>query len=101
MTTTPTGRDIAIALLALGDTADRVAATLTAGGWHGERKECTRCPVAVFLSSRFPNCSIMVGDIEARVATADGHYAQADLPDPVADFILDFDRGRYRELVEA
>ncbi len=99
------------ALVGLGDYTDEVAATLTAGGYRGLRDECSACPVAVFLHSRYGDVHVEVSQLMVTVERdiwIDEGYGMGymahqtiavETPDPVADFIGDFDaRHRYSHL---
>jgi hypothetical protein len=102
------------ALAALGDTADAVAGTLTAGGWRGLRDECTACPVAVYLKSLYGDVHVEVSQVQVSIEQdmwIDQGYEMGytahltvvvETPDPVADFVSDFDSlHRYSHLEAA
>lgn len=92
---TPEG--VAAALAALGGTAAAVAARLVEGGHLGIPDECARCPVARYLRHLFPVGYFSVSEGGVVVTTADGWFV-VGMPVPVADFIVRFDSGEYREL---
>lgn len=93
MTGYPSGRDIREALYALGDTADVVAKTLHDGGWTGAGCDAHHCPIATYLSDMFPGLSATVGRSALCVypTGSQGQGVTVSLPDPVRDFVADFD----------
>ena len=93
MTGYPSGRDIREALYALGDTADVVAKTLHDGGWTGAGCDAHHCPIATFIRGTFPGCAATVGRSAVCVYPTNsyGQGVTVALPDPVRDFIYEFD----------
>jgi hypothetical protein len=102
------------ALAALGGTADEVAATLTARNCRGLRDECSACPGAVYLKSLFGDVHVEISQsiatVERDIWIDEGHgmgymahqTIAVETPDPVADFIGDFDsKHRYSHLEAA
>lgn len=99
----PTREEVFAELVNLGGTAPQVAATLDAGGFYGDRGCCYSCPLVNYLWSKFPGCTrIEVGAIHALIWVGGDHREQAtfmvDLPDPVLDFRIGFDEGRFDAL---
>jgi hypothetical protein len=91
---------------ALGPTATDVARNLQAAGIKGERAACYACPITVYLLNSDLGCTAVdTGDVEIALwfgddqATADVVYV--DTPDPVAQFIQQFDNGAYNQLAVA
>lgn len=97
-----TGRDLRAetraALAALGDTAEQVAATLTAAGCTGQRHEAYECPVYRWLQSRGLPVESVVSNA---VYLKDAPYKEIRLPGAVRCFVSRFDRGEFPGLVEA
>jgi hypothetical protein len=91
-------------LMALGSTADEVAAKLVSLGIKGDRNECRTCPIAQYLvSNGLEAYSEMKGE-GARThgllfgVEASGYWwplATHPQLTGVSNFILDFDRGQY------
>ncbi len=108
----PTPQDVAAALAELGDTADAVAASLERLGVVGDKAEPDSCPLARYLSRRFPEAGGDVGVnlISARVGTAGvckpgivvGETVGYEplLTTIVINFVERFDDGLYPELVD-
>lgn len=89
-------------LAGLGDSGFRVAEALEARGVTGFREDCNSCPVANLLKSEVPALVDAAqedfGVNDEYVRLPDG--GRVDLPDAVAEFVHDFDNGRYLELVD-
>jgi hypothetical protein len=86
----PTNESVLTALTSLGDTAAKVAENLLDLGHRGSPGVTFRCPVAVFLSARFPGSAVSVS---AGWVLVIGAGVDAPMPAPVAEFVNDFDRG--------
>lgn len=89
---------VAAALARLGDTADAVAATLTAAGITGRQCNNKICPVARYLRSE---CLILDSDrvvVESSFVALDD--ANLNIPRAVSDFIGLFDGGYFPGLIE-
>jgi hypothetical protein len=101
----PSIHDRAVELLdALGPTATDVARNLQAAGIKGKRDACARCPVAVYLlkSDLSPrDVSVYAGEIALYYGDNYEDVLYVDTPDPVAQFIQQFDRGAYNQLAVA
>lgn len=89
-------------LEALGATEGAVAQTLVDGGYTGVRHDCSRCPIAVYLTASGINWPIQVSEmgvlIEVTNAAGDQYSVLVRLPRPVLDFLTSFDAGVYAEL---
>ncbi len=110
-----TAEGLTALLVGLGASGDAVAATLTAGGWRGLRDQCADCPVAVRIKAAYGRhvhveVSQVQVSVERDVWIDEGHgmgytahqTVVVETPDPVADFIGDFDsRHRYSHLEAA
>jgi hypothetical protein len=81
------------ALAALGDTPDAVAETLRAGGWRGQRASCESCPLARYLAGSFG------GEWMSASTETLAPFGWVRHPQPVAEFVVRFDRGHYPDLV--
>lgn len=95
----------------LGDTADDVAATLRDAAIKGRRSNAVQCPVARYLARRVAEHASSTqarvnvhDDATVLVATSSAHsedlIVSVALPDPVLDFIRDFDEGAYPDLID-
>lgn len=92
-------------LLALGDTADKVAKTLASLGIKGNRQECNSCPIAIYLARN----ESKLFDVEVTtycIASCGQQYYLNNVPNDILDrlkgvtnFINKFDDGTYPELV--
>lgn len=84
-------------LVALGTTAEEVAAALLDKACFGRRGDENFCPVATYLQWG----GLPYATIDGEVAMVD-HLTGAtiDLPGPIHDFVLAFDGGRFDELLE-
>jgi hypothetical protein len=81
------------ALAALGGTSRQIAFTLLHKGIRGERESMTCCPIANYLQHcGFSNVAVGLTDVDVMSNT---EY----LPMPVRDFIFDFDRFGYPDLI--
>lgn len=110
-----TDEGLTAALSALGGTGDAVAETLAAGNWRGLRDECSACPVAVYLKAKFGrDTHVEVTQIQVSIERdmwIDEGYGMGymahqtvvvETPDPVTDFVTDFDsKHRYSHLEAA
>lgn len=101
-------RDIAAVLHQLGPTAAHVAAALTAAGTRGEPGDAIRCPVGAYLLGAYRSVSdVLVGPDAATHQDWPGGLTDgvtvviADLPEPVAAFLTEFDAGRWPALIAA
>lgn len=91
------------ALQWLGATPAGVADRLFAGGYRG-RPGCEgQCPVALWLADCWPDVTVAVDKSGVEVLDVRGLLvADAALPDPVREFIAEYDRpgsGRFAHLV--
>lgn len=95
---TITATDVTDFLSSLGTRGDEVAATLKGYKITGIRMESTSCPLANVLNSRFG----MISGVGPYTIILYSPYEQEDLivqtPHYVAEFIRDFDKGKYPEL---
>lgn len=89
---------LAEALAALPDTADGIAAHLTAKGIRGVPADSYCCPVANYLTGA-GFWAASVGDIRIEVVDDDSGSEEAVTPKPVADFLRRFDSREWPELV--
>lgn len=90
------------ALVALGDTAEKVAHTLMNGGWRGRPHESGTCPIALYLMTVLPGVlGVIVGSDRATIHPIDEADADAEvhLTAAVAGFVLAFDIGAFPELI--
>jgi hypothetical protein len=92
---------------ALGPTVTDVARNLQAAGIKGERAACYACPITVYLLNSDLGCTAVdTGDVEialwfAEYPVAADDVVYVDTPDPVAQFINQFDNGAYNQLAVA
>lgn len=89
-------------LAGLGDSGFRVAEALEARGVTGFREDCTSCPVANLIKSEVP---LLVEASQDDFGVTDEYVrlpggGRVDLPEAVAEFVSDFDAGRYIELID-
>ena len=86
----------------LGTSGWKVAETLQARGVTGWREDCTSCPVANLIKAEVPETVDLTqedfGVTDEYVRLPGGE--RVDLPEPVAEFVRDFDGGRYLDLVD-
>ncbi len=100
MTTKVTPRKIKKALRKLGDTPEKIAASLQERGIKGYRGDAKRCPIANYLRSEFGGdyfCGYVgVGRKSATVGAASTN----NIPSAVSDFIRAYDGSSttFREL---
>ncbi len=103
--TTDTTRAAATRLLeALGNTATQVAATLHAAGIRGERCNEGACPIAAYLLRSdlgLFNVAVDGDTATLRFGHRGAYTCYVAVPDPVQDFIEQFDEGDYSELLPA
>jgi hypothetical protein len=88
-------------LQALGDTPDRVAAALAAGGHHGIVGLSHQCPVADYLRrSDLAVTDVAVGCAEIALFFDEQreNAEYVDVPVPVIAFVARFDNGEYEHL---
>lgn len=85
---------ISEALNALGDTTEKVIATLKAKGIRGKMMSICDCPIARYLRDECGDPAITVGAYGAGTSKMD----DVELPAPVRTFILQFDRGEHASL---
>lgn len=91
-------------LVALGDTADTVAATLDRFGCRGKRGACGGCPIAVYLMRSdlgVTDVQVFNALVTLQYRTTEGAvgYTVIDLPAPARAFAGRFDLGEYGGLV--
>ncbi len=101
------------ALVDLGSTSDAVADTLLLHGVTGLRYNGGDCPITRWIRRQLPDvahlfvCVAPYGtdnlwiDDQYIIGQVHGVAVAITLPNAVADFITDFDRGVYPRLVEA
>lgn len=82
------------ALVALGPSMDRVAASLYTAGHRGARCKSGGCPVASYLAKLFPHRLVAVDTLHTTV----GPVVMLRNPTAVAGFVASFDMGRFPEL---
>jgi hypothetical protein len=105
MTVTLTARDTAghvkVAVAALGDTPDAIAAALSAAGATGRRESSSHCPVAAYLLADCvpPGTSVSVGTLLITLTPPVGRPAFVRTPGPVHAFLTAFDSGAYPHLI--
>jgi hypothetical protein len=104
------------ALTALGTTPNAVATNLSAMGFRGCRDQESNCPVANYLLasvSDMASVSVFVEELPDGYSSSAGGHAECfdltpdrqqplfviELPRPVVDFVLTFDRGDYPDLI--
>lgn len=93
-----TGERVERALILLGETSAEVARTLREEGITGPPGKARLCPVAQYLCREF-NAHYVCVFLNAYVqqsATSDD--VECRTPEPVYEFIKDFDHGAYPEL---
>jgi hypothetical protein len=96
------------ALLAeLGTSPQEVADKLMSLGIWGHKGSVPSCPIARYLQRRRPGPQYLVETGKVAVVVdikTDGdpfpvnYWVDVDMPDPVFDFIVNFDAGEYEEL---
>jgi hypothetical protein len=95
-------RTIGNLLTALGATTADVAATLHRAGYTGEPCVSNICPVAKYVQ-HYGFRDVLVGtcDVDVLVGTDEAtyHHLIVALPEPVQQFVRDFDRGRHPQLM--
>ncbi|MEV6601354.1 hypothetical protein AB0M36_31545 [Actinoplanes sp. NPDC051346] len=90
------------ALVALGETADAVAAALTAAGFAGFPITADRCPIGNYVRAsdvRITGVSVGLDAVRVWTATTHGIPAPVALPDAVRTFLGRFDARRYPDLI--
>ena len=95
-----TSETIVAALSELGNTPEDIRASLCSQGIVGDNSPGT-CPIAAYLSNKFPNAYPAVTDIEIDVDIfQDDRYVTLHIqtPGPVEQFVDNFDNGKYPEL---
>lgn len=90
------------ALDQLGTTSAAVAVKLTDLGIRGTPGECATCPIARYLLRTLSDVRTVIADwVDIEVLFADDTAVNISTPDPVKEFILEFDQGRFGHLVGA
>jgi hypothetical protein len=82
-------------LAGLGNTPDEIADKLWTEGITGLRRSASYCPVAQYLRREYPSVSVSSTNIGV---LSDGHGVVIGAPDPIVDFIYNFDTGSYLAL---
>lgn len=93
--------DLVKSLLAdLGTTSDEIAANLKRLRCTGHRKDCTRCPIAVYLEKHGiylrDTRGVAGGEVEF-ISNSD--YRVVPLSKPIREFIDQFDEGEHPDLL--
>jgi hypothetical protein len=97
-------RNVAVLLEQLGGTSEAVATALQQAGVQGDPFLVSRCPLARYLHA-VVGIEPRVGKIKVGLykAVINGprwwQPTTVDLPAPVRGFVVDFDRGRFPELL--
>jgi hypothetical protein len=97
-------RNVSVLLDQLGDTSAAVAASLHQAGVQGDPFLVSRCPLARYLHAVI-GVEPRVGKIKVGLykAVINGprwwQPMTVDLPAPVRGFVVEFDRGRYPDLL--
>jgi hypothetical protein len=97
-------RNVAVLLEQLGGTSDAVATSLQRAGVQGDPFLVSRCPLARYLHA-VVGIEPRVGKIKVGLykAVINGprwwQPMTVDLPAPVRGFVVDFDRGRFPDLL--
>lgn len=99
---------LADALEALGDTPRAFALRLADLGIKGKQNDECRCPIANYIRTIWPDAadiSVGQGEIIVRNGRPGSEtYSVARLEyddhDVIEDFLIDFDSGRYEDLIE-
>ena len=78
---------------ALGETADRVADSLRRKGIKGRKTKPTACPIANYLIKELELDLVIVSP--QRVEFVDRSFQIINFPDPIVDFIYNFDNNKY------
>lgn len=92
-------------LLALGDTTDKVAATIRAQGIVGQSGSTHECPVARYLVAQTGlRVRVLAGNVVLYPAEVDEFglgfvITKVSLPRSVGTFVMMIDSGRYPDLV--
>lgn len=89
--------EIDMALKFLGDSPREVAHNLAAGGYTGDHTG-GGCPVHQYLQACFPKISFAVDSAVVEAYVGSQRQTMMRLPDPVSDFVEEFDSGKYPEL---
>jgi hypothetical protein len=71
-----------------------IAGWLLAEGFKGKRYSSVMCPVALYLNNRVEGMSHIVA-----VENVYAHLHRCALPQPIVDFIDQFDRGDFPSLI--
>lgn len=92
---------VAAALHRLGPTSEHVADTLTSLGIRGIPSEGDECPVARYLLGNLDADHVVI-HVTAELTEILHAVAQFQVPhpDPVKQFVLEFDAGRHNHLDE-
>lgn len=89
-------------LAELGDTADKVADALRAKGIKGRKAKAASCPIANYVNASSDYEHATASDILVTADDPDDEYhsLRVTTPQPVRQFIGNFDDGVYLDLVE-
>ena len=90
----PTRRQVRDFLRRLGKTPEEVAKKLAKRGIKGRRRSHCSCPIANALTARFSRQCTM-----SRIAAGVPGVCLTDAPQAVRDFVGDFDKGKFPELI--
>lgn len=94
---------VTAALDALGNDGDEVAESLRRLGIEGIQHDCLHCPGAMYLARLYPDADVHVDRTHVRLdrilrgvdengyQTRDEEKVRIDTPDPIRDFVADFD----------
>jgi hypothetical protein len=97
-----TKEELTKALYDLGSSAPQVAASLAKEGISGV-KTGPECPIKAYLGKKFPEAGIFsMGNIYIIYweGMTEGEALRVEVPFPIKEFIFQFDRGHYPELVK-
>lgn len=89
-------RWVQLALAALPDSPDAIAALLAERGCTGYMGSPTLCPIAMWIRAHVDGEAVLVPHVARRVATVSGVRFQ--LSSAADNFVARFDAGRYPEL---
>lgn len=84
----------------LGNSSEEVAQSLKDCEIKGKKKRACDCPIANFLSKHLNVVDVDVNPNEIDIYDYDQHFSLKTIPPAVAEFIVDFDKGKFDFLVE-
>lgn len=83
---------IQTALNKLGNTVEKIEASLYQLGIKGRPRDCYHCPIASYLQSILPQFEILVSSLYIEIYIGDTEIVNIPLPIPFRQFIRHFDK---------